>query len=222
MEGFQFLDIILLAMVAGFLILRLRSTLGRRTGNEQRPDGYSQNDNVVSLPARGAQEAPVPKAGDIDPAYQGTPLEEGLTQITLSDPSFAVDDFLNGASKAFEMIVVAYANHDTDTLKPLLSDEVYSNFAAAIQDREDRGEQMETELVVIKPVKLDEVHAEGRVANIAVRFDSEQINIIRDSEGAVIEGDAEQVQTVTDVWTFQRDLSSENPNWQLVATRSVD
>ena len=222
MEGFQFLDIILLAMVAGFLILRLRSTLGRRTGHEQRPDGYNSNDNVVSLQARGGQDTPSPLAKDIDPAYLGTPLEEGLTAIVLSDPSFAVDDFLKGASKAFEMIVMAYANHDTDTLKPLLSDDVYSNFAAAIQDREDRGDQMETELVVIKPTKLEEVNAEGRLANIAVRFESEQINIIRDSQGAIIDGDKDQAETVTDVWTFQRDLGSQNPNWQLVATRSVD
>ena len=128
MEGFQFIDIILLAMVAGFLILRLRSTLGRRTGHEQRPDGYNRSDNVVNLPPRSGNDPDVPAARDIDPAYQGTPFEEGLTQITLSDPSFTVDGFLNGAGKAFEMIVLAYADHDTDSLKPLLSDEVLCEF----------------------------------------------------------------------------------------------
>ncbi len=222
MEGFQFIDIILLAMVAGFLILRLRSTLGRRTGHEQRPDGYNRSDNVVNLPLRSGADNNLPSARDIDPAYQGTPFEEGLTQITLSDPSFSVPGFLNGAAKAFEMIVTAYAKHDTDTLKPLLSDDVYANFAAAIQDREDRDEQMETELVVIKPAKLEAINVDGRTANIAVRFESEQINIIRNSERDVVDGDPEQVETVTDIWTFQRNLASADPNWLLVATRSVD
>ena len=222
MEGFQFIDIILLAMVAGFLILRLRSTLGRRTGHEQRPDGYSRNDNVVNLPPRSGNDSDVPAARDIDPAYQGTPFEEGLTQITLSDPNFSVDGFLNGASKAFEMIVLSYADHDTDSLKPYLSGDVYANFASAIQDREDRDERMETELVVIKPAKLEEVHVNGRAVNIAVRFESEQINLIKDSEGNVVDGDPDNAETVTDIWTFQRNLSSQDPNWQLVATRSVD
>ena len=141
MEGFQFVDIILLAMVAGFLILRLRSTLGRRTGHEQQPDQFGNNDNVVNLPNRGPAENDGPRERDIDPAYLGTPFEEGLTQITLSDPGFTVDGFLEGAGTAFEMIVLAYAQHDTDTLKPLLSEDVYSNFASAIQEREDRQEQ---------------------------------------------------------------------------------
>lgn len=222
MEGFQFVDIILLAMVAGFLILRLRSTLGRRTGHEQRPDAYKTNDNVVNLPRRDGPESEVPASRDIDPAYIGTPLEEGLTQITLSDPNFTVDSFLNGAGSAFEMIVNAYAAHDTDTLKPLLADDVYASFASAIQDREDSGEVMETELVVIKPVRLEDVTVQERVATVSVRFESDQVNVIKDAEGQVLDGDPEQIESVTDIWTFQRDLSSSDPNWLLTATRSVD
>lgn len=222
MEGFQFVDIILLAMVAGFLILRLRSTLGRRTGHEQRPDSFKTNDNVVNLPRRDAPESDVPASRDIDPAYIGTPLEEGLTQITLSDPNFTVENFLSGAGSAFEMIVNAYADHDTDTLKPLLADDVYASFAAAIQDREDSGEVMETELVVIKPVRLEDVTVKDRLATISVRFESDQVNVIKDAEGQVLDGDPEQIESVTDIWTFQRDLSSSDPNWLLTATRSVD
>lgn len=222
MEGFQFVDIILLAMVAGFLILRLRSALGKRTGHEQGRDGFNSNDNVVNLPQRNALNSDTPVARDIDPAYIGTPFEEGLTQITLSDPSFTVDEFLGGAGKAFEMIVLAYADHDTDTLKPLLSDDVYSNFAAAVQDREDRSEKMETELVVIKPCKLEDVSVQNRTAAIAVRFESEQINVIKDEDEKIVDGDPEHIESVTDIWTFERNLASSDPNWQLVATRSVD
>jgi predicted lipid-binding transport protein (Tim44 family) len=222
MDGFQFVDIILLAMVAGFLILRLRSTLGRRTGHEQKPDSYKRSDNVVDLPSRTDAETGQPVTRDIDPAYIGTPFEEGLTQITLSDPHFSVQDFMTGAGSAFEMIVLAYAHHDTDALKPLLSDDVYSNFASAIQDREDRGEHMETELVVVKPPHLESVAVDRRLASISVRFESEQVNVIKNAEGVVVDGDPEHVESVTDIWTFERDLSSSDPNWLLVATRSVD
>lgn len=221
MEGFQFVDIILLAMVAGFLILRLRSTLGRRTGHEQGQDNY-RRDNVVELSSRANPDSENVVVGDIDPAYIGTLFEEGLTQITLSDPNFSVEDFLGGAGKAFEMIVIAYAEHDTDTLKPLLSDEVYSNFAAAVQDREDREERMETELIVIKPSKLESVSVDGRTAKIAVRFESEQVNIIKDADGQIVDGDPEHIESVTDIWTFERNLANSDPNWLLIATRSVD
>jgi predicted lipid-binding transport protein (Tim44 family) len=208
-------------MVAGFLILRLRSTLGRRTGHEQGQDNY-RRDNVVELSPRANPDSETVVVGDIDPAYIGTLFEEGLTQITLSDPNFSVEDFLGGAGKAFEMIVIAYAEHDTDTLKPLLSDEVYSNFAAAVQDREDREERMETELIVIKPIKLESVSVDGRTAKIAARFESEQVNIIKDADGQIVDGDPEHIESVTDIWTFERNLANSDPNWLLIATRSVD
>lgn len=225
MEGFQFIDIIILAMVAGFIVLRLRSVLGRRTGHDPRdvhpaPGGFGQpkaNDNLVPLPnVRRGRES------DIEPAYQGTPLEPGLVQIKLADPSFSTSRFLEGAAKAFEMIVAAFAKHDTDSLRPLLSPEVFSRFAAAIQDREERGETMETELVVLKPPKLESVEMQGSRAVMSVRFQSEQVNLIRDKNGAIIEGDRNHVESVTDVWTFARDTGSRDPNWILIATRSVE
>jgi predicted lipid-binding transport protein (Tim44 family) len=222
MEGFQFVDIVILAMVAGFLILRLRSALGRRTGHEQHPKSYTNDDNVVDLAPRLETDSEPRSSRDIDPAYIGTPFEEGLTQITLSDPNFTVESFLNGAGKAFEMIVLAYAEHDTDTLRPLLADDVYGNFASAIQDREDRSEVMETQLVVIKPPRLEHVSVADRIATVAVRFESEQINIIKDPDGKIVDGDPEHIESVTDIWSFEHDLSSLDPNWLLVATRSVD
>lgn len=231
MEGFQFIDIIILAMAAGFIILRLRSVLGRRTGHEPSPesrdgretapDAFGRNpDNVVTLPTsqRRAREHNL----DIEPAYQGTPLEAGLVQIKMADPSFSASGFLEGAAKAFEMIVAAYAKHDTDTLKPLLSSEVYARFATTIQDREERGETMDTELVVLKPPRLERIDVQDNKATVDVRFQSEQVNVVKDKSGTVIEGDREHVDSVTDVWSFMRDLTSADPNWILVATRSVE
>jgi len=231
MEGFQFIDIIILAMVAGFIVLRLRSVLGRRTGHEPGRDGRPEEDfareaakspdNVVALPGAGKKRTRE-GALDIEPAYQGTPMEAGLVQIKMADPSFSVGRFLEGAAKAFEMIVAAYARNDTDTLKPLLSADVYARFAAAIQEREERGETMETELVVLKPPKAEAIIVDDMRASIDVRFQSEQVNVIKNREGEVIDGDREHVDSVTDIWTFSRDLSSRDPNWILVATRSVE
>jgi predicted lipid-binding transport protein (Tim44 family) len=225
MEGFQFIDIIILAMVAGFIVLRLRSVLGRRTGHDPReaPDTFGRTpereaDNVVALPGvRKPRDVT-----DIEPMYQGTPLEPGLVQVKMADPSFTAARFLEGAAKAFEMIVAAFAAHDTDTLRPLLSPEVFSRFAAAIQDREDRGETMETELVVLKPPRMESVEMHGNRAEIAVRFQSEQVNIVKDRDGKVIEGSRDHVDSLTDVWTFARETASRDPNWILVATRSVE
>jgi predicted lipid-binding transport protein (Tim44 family) len=233
MEGFQFIDIIILAMVAGFIVLRLRSVLGRKTGIDPReaprrdsvgPDAFGgpkTPDNVVTLP--GVRR---PKAAggdpDIEPAYQGTPLEPGLVQIKMADPSFSAARFLEGASKAFEMIVTAFAKHDTDTLRPLLSPEVFGRFASAIQDREERGDTMETELVVLKPAKLESAEMQGSRAILGVRFQSEQVNVIKDRDGKIIEGDRDHVDSLTDVWTFARDTAGRDPNWVLIATRSVE
>jgi predicted lipid-binding transport protein (Tim44 family) len=230
MEGFQFIDIIILAMVAGFIVLRLRSVLGRRTGHDPREarDGVGtdafgrpkerETDNVVALPGvRRPREV-----GDIEPIYQGTPLEPGLVQIKMADPSFSASRFLEGASKAFELIVTAFAKHDTDTLRPLLSPDVFGRFAAAIQDREERGETMETELVLLKPAKLESAEMQGSRAIVAVRFQSEQVNLVKDREGRIVEGDRNHVESLTDVWTFSRDTASRDPNWVLIATRSVE
>lgn len=235
MEAFQFIDIIILAMAAGFIILRLRSVLGRRTGHEPTPpdardphaptapEPFSRNpDNVVPLPVPPLRRSRETILQDIEPAYQGTPLESGLVQIKMADPHFSATVFLQGAAKAFEMIVAAYAKHDTDTLKPLLSADVYARFATSIQEREERGETMETELVVLKPPRLESVDVTDNRASVGVRFQSEQVNIVKDKAGAVIEGDREHVDSVTDVWTFARDLSSADPNWMLVATRSIE
>jgi len=225
-QGIQFIDIIFLALVAGFLVLRLRSVLGRRTGNEKRPENYGfdrqqdaadgtggQTDNVVELPNR---RSPRPDMAVVDED------DSGLTQVRLADPSFDVDEFLAGARAAFEMIVEAFAKGDLDTLRPLLADEVYADFEAAVRDRESRGETMETEIISIQRIEMAKAEMRQRVAHITVRFVSEQMTLIKDSEGRVIEGDPTSFETVTDDWTFARDTTSGDPNWQLVATSTPE
>lgn len=224
-DGFQFIDIIFFAMVAAFLVLRLRSVLGRRTGNERPRDllgrtepGAPATDNVVELPERRRQTVP---EGPQDP-YAGTPIGAGLTQIRQADPSFSAERFLQGARGAFEMILGAYAKGDTKTLRTLLNDEVFGNFDAAIQERQKAGETLESELVGFKSVELVEAAMQGRSALVTIKFVTEQVNATRDAKGEVVEGDPNRVSEVVDLWTFARDTRSRDPNWALVATRSPE
>jgi len=225
-SGFAFFDIVFFAMVAAFLILRLRSVLGRRTGHEN-PERWTARkpaptrgdaaDNVARLPER--QRA----AGDAAPVLDlpaNSPLEAGLTQISVADPSFDPRSFVEGARGAFEMIVGAYALGDTATLRPLLADDVYENFASAIRTRQQAKQTHETTLVGIKSADITEARMDGRTALVTVKFVSEQINVTRDADGTVVEGDPQQIANVTDVWTFSRNTRSRDPNWLLAATFS--
>jgi predicted lipid-binding transport protein (Tim44 family) len=149
-----------------------------------------------------------------------TPLGRGLAAIAQADRGFSPDGFLGGASSAFEMIVRAYTGDDADTLRSLLSDDVYRNFSGAIDARRQAGHRLETELMGLRGAELIEADLAGSIARVTVRFTSEQVNTLKDAEGRVMEGDPNRITEVIDEWTFQRDLRSADPNWLLVATRS--
>ena len=228
----QFLDIILFALIAAFLVLRLRSVLGRRDGHQgptQDPFGTSSrrdrgDDNVVRLPDRSDSLADddVAPALEGEPSGAGTPLEAGLAQIKIADPRFDSAEFASGARIAFEMVLVSFAAGDTGTLRPLLSPEVFGNFSQSILDREQAGETMETTLVGIRTAELVEAYMAGRTAHVTIKFVSEQITVVRDEAGEVIEGDPTVVTEVTDFWTFARDTRNRDPNWILVATGTLE
>ncbi len=222
-DGFQFLDIVLFAMVAAFLVLRLRSVLGRKTGHEQRRvDPVSQRSaereadgKVVELPNRHAgREAEEPA---IDPS---DPMAAGLTRIRIADNSFNPKEFAEGARSAFEMIVQAFAAGDTATLRNLLADDVYENFSVAIGERAEATQTLETTIIGIKSAEIIEADMDGDDAVVTVKFVSEQVNVTRDSEGRVVEGDPNQVTDITDIWSFRRNTRSRDPNWKLDETRS--
>src|SRR5690606_4699321 len=135
-----------------------------------------------------------------------------------ADPSFAPDDFVAGATAAYEMIVSAYADGDRKTLKGLLSREVYDGFVAAIDEREARGETVRSNFVGIEKASIIQAEMKGTEANITLRIISQLISATLDKEGEVIEGDLAEVTDVNDVWTFARDTRSRDPNWHLIAT----
>ncbi|MFQ5783664.1 MAG: Tim44/TimA family putative adaptor protein [Alphaproteobacteria bacterium] len=222
-DGFPF-DIILLAMLAAFILLRLRSVLGRRTGHERRPpnplarrQSDETADKVIRLPDADAAA----RANGEDFADVGdSALAAGLTQIKLADQNFTRKAFLEGARAAFEDIIGAYAAGDTKALRPLLADDVYDPFARAIGEREKAGHSLETVVVSMDESEIIEAGMNGRTAFVTVRFVTNQVNVTRDSEGNVVDGDPGESLEVTDVWTFERNTRSRNPNWKLVATRS--
>ncbi len=236
---FDITTIIFLAL-AVLIFLRLRSVLGQRTGRERPPyDPYSRPDraqpareNVVALPAgrpagavaaksasEGAEQSkPEPSWTGI--AEPGSTIANGLDAIANAAPDFDVRHFLTGARAAYEMIVNAFADGDRRVLKNLLSRDVYDGFENAINEREKRGEHMESHFVSIDGADIVGAEMRGCDAQMTVRFQSQLVSVTRDRDGKVIDGQADKVTDVIDVWTFSRDVSSHDPNWRLVATEA--
>lgn len=218
-NSFSLFEIILFAMLAAFLVYRLRSVLGKRTGHENRRadifkprDAESDSDNVIALPD--SRKAPIT---EIEP---DTPLAAGIAQLKIADRNFDEASFLQGAQAAFEMVINAFASGDGKTLNMLLSEDVYENFASAIRQRELANHRLETTIVGIDEAVLLDAEMKGTNAFVTVKFVSDQINATLDADDAVVDGDKQSVITVTDIWTFSRDTRLRDPNWKLVATRS--
>lgn len=215
-DGFHFLDIVFFAVVAAFLILRLRSVLGRRTGTERPPEPL-----IASNP--GAKVIDLAQARrSVNEPQPDSPMGMGLAAIRAADPGFDLDGFLGGAKAAFEMIVSAFAAGDKAALRPLLAPEVYRQFAEAIDSRLANGEILTTELISIRGAQLVEAVMEGPMACLTLRLETEQVNALKDSTGRVIEGSTDRVVKVIDEWTFRRDTRSGDPNWALAATRTPE
>lgn len=219
----QYIEIVLLGLVAAFLVLRLRAVLGRRHGQEhQAPDTFAPplDQRPAELPrpdARsGAPVLPAPRG----PLAVAKGAENGIERIRLADPGFDPQGFVKGARQAFEMIVTAFAKGDTATLRPLLADDVYGNFAAAIEQRAAARQTLETQLIGFESVEIAAAEMAGTEARVSLRFVSEQINVIRDADKLIVEGNPNEVEKITDLWTFARDTKSTDPTWLLVATNS--
>lgn len=240
-NSFDMQTLIFLAL-AVFVAWKLRSVLGQKTGHEQPPkDPFSRReappplrpdqpgaqpearDNVIRLPGAANDQvaAPPPPAErwkDIAPA--DGPVMAGIESIVKQEPAFDPHEFLGGAKAAYETIVTAFARGDRKTLKGLLAKDVYDGFEQAITDREKRGEKAESSFVSIDKAEFVGIDVKGKTAQITVAFVSQLISVTRDAQGAVVDGSADQVSQVNDIWTFARQLGSRDPNWLLVATEA--
>lgn len=221
MSGGLPIDLILFAMVAAFLVLRLRSVLGRRTGFERQP-GEAAPGLGQPAPAREADVVPPPQpgAGRRGVPDPRSPAGQAIARIQGVDASFDPAAFLGGADGAFRMIVQAFAAGDRETLRNLLSDDAYAGFEGAISAREQAGETQRTEIRAIHDMAIEEAELRGTVADITVRIVSDQVNVTTAADGSISAG-AEAVTEITDLWTFQRDLQVSDPTWKLVGTRSA-
>jgi len=228
--------IIFLAL-AVFIFLRLRNVLGQRTGSERPPfDRAARNavqgapdSNVVPIPGKIIDQAPLAPSAEVTPASErwkdlaepGSTLALGLDAIVAQDSSFDPRHFLSGARSAYEMIVLAFANGDRRALRDLLSSEVFESFDAVIKDREKHEQKTETRFVSVDKAQLVGAEARDRTAQLTVRFVSQMISVTRDKAGVIVDGSADTVADITDVWTFARDMTSRDPNWKLVGTGSA-
>ena len=216
--GSAFIEILVFGMVAAFLILRLRSVLGRRMGHERDPQRENrqaeaakntphQDDKVVQLPGI---------TGGNDPKSRG------IATIQQADRSFDPDGFCVGARTAFELILSAYGSGDRDTLRRLTNDSVFQLLDGAMTEREQREETLESTLVRIHATEIIGAEMQGSNAMVTLKIQSEQINVTRDSEGHAIAGQHGVVDSITDIWTFIRDTGSPDPNWFLSEIQEPD
>ena len=233
--GEGYFEILLFAVIAAFLVFRLRNVLGKKIGHE-RPEHAKHdrfraaeqkrdaaNDKIIPLPD--LQSKPDLPPRDDTPLVAGEPaapgsVAAGIEAIRRADPNFSADGFLEGARAAFEMVVQAFAAGDLKTLRPLLSDAVFDQFRQSVRARESAGQTLETTLVGIDDADIVEAELRDRTAVVTVSFKSEQVNVVRDKDGEAVDGDPTRVDRVTDIWTFSRNTRSRDPNWTLIATRS--
>ncbi len=227
-------DLILLALIAVFIFLRLRNVLGSRDGNEDNRnhrdrfdddprdqyDDTNNDDNVIHLPGSQYEPEPAPAHEEVNEIEPVGPVQRALADIMSADPNFDQHGFAEGARTAFEMILSAFAEDDRETLKNLLTAEVYQNFAAALDARTAAGETLETTLVGVNSIEIVDAALENQNAEVTVRIVSEQVNVTTDANGEVVDGDSNYIDTITDIWTFERDIQSQSPNWFLKATET--
>jgi predicted lipid-binding transport protein (Tim44 family) len=211
--------IVILALVALFVGLRLYSVLGERTGHEQHQPipKAAESDSRIEPRAHQPAAPPVVPADAGDMAFVPT-AGPGVRAILAADPSFDVARFLEGAKSAYRLILEAFWKGDSDTLRPHVDDHVYETFTGAIEQRKSEGLTLDNRLVAIDQAVIAEASAERSVAILTVRFEADIAAVTRNAEGQVVAGSLSDAVQTRDLWTFRRDISSRDPNWVLIET----
>ncbi|MCF3974387.1 Tim44/TimA family putative adaptor protein [Paracoccus salsus] len=212
------IQLLVLAAIAIFLILRLRNVLGTRGGYEppkvDAPEAQRRRFEVIE------SSADEPDHDIIDYAEPGSPAAEALAAMKRAEPSFSVHDFLSGAKSAYEMILMAFERGDLSEVRAFLSEPVADAFQSVIDARKAQGHKVEAQFLGVRDTSLAgaEFDHSNAWAEVSVRFVGELIAATRDSEGNVVDGDPKASRKQRDVWTFARHMGQDDPNWQLVAT----
>ena len=205
-----FVDILIFAVIAIFLIMRLRNILGSREGFEQKQD------NRPIQPVNQAESVREKKVVPLHPSQlDGT----GLEAVRRADPNFSDDTFMQGAASAFGMVLSAFADSDVTQLRRLLSFELYEEFSESIRLRNKNGDELGIEIISIDDVQLTDGQVVDNIASVTVTFVSTQTRTLTDRDGVVLEEDSMESTELTDIWVFERDTQLDDPNWKLVETR---
>jgi predicted lipid-binding transport protein (Tim44 family) len=212
------LSLLVLAGIAIFLILRLRSVLGTRDGFEKPP--------VVQAPGRPDRRRDFevieggPDRDIIDHVEDGSDSAKAPAAMKMAEPGFTVTEFLQGARGAYEMILMAFDNGDVDGLRPFLAEDVLETFESVIQQREEQGLTIVASFIGVRELVLDSARfdRDTGVGEITVRFIGELTSVVKNADGDIVEGDPNEIKRQRDVWTFARKMGSKDPNWELVAT----
>jgi predicted lipid-binding transport protein (Tim44 family) len=237
MDEFFDLPTLIVIAVAVFVLFRLRSVLGTRTGNERPPmerrkpvAEATSEDTVVPLRPRGTVAPELDEdhrarkiEAEIEQFSKGNEeLAVGLKDVVEADPTFTPKSFLEGAKQAYEMVVTAYASGDRPLLKNLLEKDVFEGFQRAIADREAAGQSVDFTFVGLPKIEISDAEYDKKNVLVTVRFHAEVVSATRDKDGNLVEGNADQVQTIADEWTFARNPKSRDPNWKVVTTSQLD
>ena len=220
-DGGSWIEIILLAMLAGFIGLRLVSVLGRRTGSE-RPVGDQFRGpaaEVMNPSSRGTES--VPRGALELPADTEASLAPALEQIADADRNFDAVRFVGGAKGAYSQILEAFWKGEVGSLTGLMSDQVHDDFAQAVADRQAEGVTIDNRLVRINRASIVAAQMIGAMAEVTVRFDADIVAVSRGKDGSVVSGSTSDAVPTSDVWTFSRLATSQDPNWLLIATDDV-
>ncbi|CCZ22315.1 uncharacterized protein BN820_01066 [Acetobacter sp. CAG:977] len=222
----QFLDLVFLAVIVLLLVLRLRSVLGTRPASEEKNRNSVDNDRETSKIVDISEYRTVENVSDATEAdnfekTDNTPeVIQSLRKIKETFPTFNLPDFMQKAPKAFEYIAQAFAAGNKEDLKPLLSADLYKKFEKVIDERIQKGQTAEFSLIGFKKIRLLKAEIIGDFVELTVEFETEQTNLVKDSEGKTIIGDPTYIETVTDIWTLRKDMKTSTPVWILAATRA--
>ena len=226
MNTFLSPDIIFFVLVAAILILRLRSVLGRKTGNEKRPkDIFMYQDTTLGNDKnKTLGEKKSIKSKFDDKLFNGkennSNKKTDLEKICYFDKNFSTRNFLLGAKIAFQKIIQFYAKGEINKIKHLLSTNVFSTFSKEIISRAKKKYILEHSLISLKSAGIEKINVKSSIADIVVKFVSEQVNLLKNEKGKILKGNDEYIENHTNYWTFSKDLKSSNPNWKLVLTKA--
>ena len=219
----QYLDIIVLLLVVIFIFAKLKSLLGSRPSESERKMAEEKAAKIFEMIMHEGEKKEAEAQNAVSAEAPSQPVDENMSEtdkVLASIPGFNKQQFLENAKKAFELIVSSFSKGDTQTLEMLVSQKLIAKFQEVLNQRQADGITAETDLIGFDSAEITKAQInKNNIINITVKFISEQVNLLKNKKGEVIEGDEQYIQNITDVWTFERSLTSTSPNWMLVSTK---